>query len=153
MINKSRMKQKVLTWGLLVGSCILVVMGVGVMGLELWIRDSVSEHIAEAEQKHLGDGVEAAIAMLEAKNTRLADKNRMIWTLGTIGDGRALPVLLGLHTGEACRHGYKICQYEVDKAIRKIRKEGSFGIPKPLIGGVWFFTLVGMTGVWWRVKK
>ena len=146
-------RRKVLTWGLFAGSCLLAVAGAAGFGLHLLIKDSVDENLTEAQETFSGDGVEAAIAMLETNYTSIKAKGRMIWTLGTIGDDRALPVLLSLHTGEECRHGTGVCQYEVGKAIRKIRKEGQFGVSKPLLAGVWFLSLLAMTTSWWRVRK
>ncbi len=142
-----------LTWGLFTGSCLFAGAGTVGLGLHLLIENSVDKNLSEAQRVFTGDEVGAAIAMLESNSTGIEAQDRMIWTLGTIGDDRALPALLSLSTGEECHHGTAVCQMEVDKAIRKIRKEGQFGISKPLLGGVWFVSLLTMTTSCWRVRK
>ena len=48
-------------------------------------------------------------------------KNHVIWILGELRDDRALPGLENLLTGEECDHQRDVCQYELEKAIQKIK--------------------------------
>ncbi len=152
-MKKSTTRRTALTWGLFAGSCLLAGLGVFVILINFHIQDSVSEYVNMAKRRFSGDRVEAVVAMLEARHTSIREKNWMIWTLGTIGDARALPVLTSLYTGTKCRHGYEVCQYEVEKAIRKIQRESSFGVFRPLLCVVWFASLATMTAAWWWIRK
>ena len=60
----------------------------------------------------------------------LGKRSEAVWALGVIGDARALPILLKHHSGEECRHGSALCQYELGKAIKKI--EGTWGLQASL---------------------
>jgi hypothetical protein len=56
----------------------------------------------------------------------LKERNLAIWALGRLGDRSALPALRTAYTGELCRHDTILCQYELEKAIRRCG-----GTPKP----------------------
>jgi hypothetical protein len=77
------------------------------------------------------DDVEALIAVVDNPAQTPQDRTRAVWALGQIGDHRALPVLEKYHTGEPCDHERAICQYELDKAIRKIRGEYYWSLQIP----------------------
>ena len=147
------MKQRFLTCLLCSGCGLLGLAGATALGLHLWIADAASTNIQEAQRHYPGDGIQAATAMLAAHDTPLDAKGRLVWTLGTLGDERALPLLKTLHTGATCQHQQAVCQYEVEKAIRKINREGHFGVSKPLLGSVWAVSMAAMGAAWWRVRK
>ena len=65
-----------------------------------------------------GDRIEALIALADCKTCRLEDRNHAVWALGQFRDRRALPVLHAYYDGGPCSHGYRICQHELEKAIR-----------------------------------
>jgi len=74
------------------------------------------------------DRVEALLAVVDSEAYKLAERNRAVWTLGVIGNPRALSVLEKHYTGEPCNHERYLCQYELRKAILKCRGQfvGSF---------------------------
>ncbi len=82
------------------------------------IRSSVKEISAQATQQYPGDRIEALITYVNSKNISLRQRNRAVWALGQIGDKRALPVLEKSYTGQPCDHDSRLCQGELQKAIK-----------------------------------
>jgi hypothetical protein len=90
--------------------------------LLVWqIHSHVEMICVKACQKHPGDRVEALIAYIFSDEHSLQDRNHAIWALGHIGDERALPALEKLYTGMPCDHEKFVCQYELRKAIDKVK--------------------------------
>ncbi len=81
------------------------------------IRTSVKEISTQAVTEYSGDRVEALIAYMQSEKHSLRNRNRAIWALGRIGDGRAFSVLEKFHSGESCDHNKYLCQHELKKAI------------------------------------
>ena len=77
-----------------------------------------------ARQAHSGDSVEALMAYVEDSRHSFAQRNRAVWTLGQLGDARALPLLRQHYSGGACNHANALCQRELAKAIQLL--EGGF---------------------------
>ena len=106
--------KKILFYGLL--TCLVFVLIV-----YLWacwsIGSSVKDISARATQEYSGDRIEALIAYVQSKKHSLRDRNRAVWALGQMGDGRALSVLEKFYLGELCDHSKFLCQYELKKAI------------------------------------
>lgn len=88
------------------------------------IRSGVKNISAEAVQQYPGDRVEALIAYVKSDEHSLRKRNLAVWALGQIGDKRALPVLTASYTGGPCDHGSRLCQGELQKAIKLC--QGSF---------------------------
>lgn len=88
------------------------------------IRSGVKEISAEAAQLYPGDRTEALIAYVKDENRSLRKRNLAVWALGQIGDKRALPVLNQFYTGGPCDHNSRLCQGELQKAIKLCK--GSF---------------------------
>lgn len=82
------------------------------------IRSSVKEMSAVATKEYPGDRTEALMRYLDSENHSLRERNRAVWALGQIGDGRALPVLEKSYTGRPCDHENRLCQRELQKAIK-----------------------------------
>ena len=100
-----------------VGVCIL--MGVG---WALWdIQKSVKHYCQIAQQAHpeQSDDVAALMAYIDSNTHSLKEKNHVVWTLGRIGDPRALEVLRPHYTGGKCKHDERLCQGELKKAIAR----------------------------------
>ncbi|MFC1734713.1 hypothetical protein ACFL1X_01255 [Candidatus Hydrogenedentota bacterium] len=97
---------------------VLSVWGIG--ALRWWMQSSVDELAATAQESHpdQGDDVAALIAYVESDSHDISDKNRAVWALGQLRDGRALPVLQQFFTGEECNHAQGLCQDELKKAIK-----------------------------------
>ena len=92
-------------------------------GLVYWVHTDLHAACAEASAQFPGDDVEALLALLTSENHNLREKNRAIWALGHLVDKRALPNLEALWTGRDCDHQRQICQYELKKALDKVRGE------------------------------
>ena len=107
--------KKVLVYGTLICFTFLFI-------VYLWacfdIRSSVKEISAEATQQYSGDRIEALMAYVDSKNISLRQRNRAVWALGQIGDERALPTLEKSYTGGPCDHDSRLCQGELQKAIK-----------------------------------
>jgi hypothetical protein len=144
----TKLHRKWLRTGLAIASCIIA--GLGALGILLliWIDHSVADNTSLAQRQFTGDPVEACIAALSSDGTTIKTKDRMIWTLGTLEDKRALPILKTLYTGEACRHGYAVCQYELEKAVNRTRNPT---VSKGLVGGLWLLLLAITAGTWWKL--
>ena len=96
------------------------------LGICWWEKEEVKSIYEEACSKYPGTEVEALITYLK-KTKELRKKNRAIWALGELRDKKVLPILEALYTGAPCDHSRFVCQYEVKKAIKKIKGE----IPNP----------------------
>jgi len=92
------------------------------LGAALWlIHRSVQETCEMAQQAHPhpGDNVAALIDYMNSEEHSLKDRNRAIWTLQRLADPAALPALQAVYTGEPCDHEHRLCQYELEKAIKR----------------------------------
>jgi HEAT repeat protein len=104
----------------------VVALLVAYLGVSWWIGASVRTLAAEAKAQYAGDSVAALMALTVDEDRSWRDRNHAIWALGQLGDARALPVLRGLQTGEACDHANRVCERELAKAIKAA--EGGFNI-------------------------
>ena len=109
------MIKKVLVYGTLI--CFAFLLFAFVM-ICFSIRLGVKKISAEAVQQYPGDRVEALIAYVRSEDHSLRKRNLAVWTLGQIGDKRALPVLTQFYTGGPCDHSSRLCQGELQKAIK-----------------------------------
>lgn len=99
------------------------------LGAIMWhIHQSVGEYCAIAQRDHPrpGDNVAALLDFMNSGSHSFQERNLAVWTLGRLSDARALPTLQGAYTGEPCEHAKKLCQYELEKAIKRC---GSIPIP------------------------
>lgn len=95
-----------------------------------WIGVSVKEKCLAATARYGNDDcVLILIDQVVDKGASFRERNYAIWALGQLGDGRALPVLESMHTGNIPdREPYDagISQHEIKKAINLI--ESGFNI-------------------------
>lgn len=85
-----------------------------------WIGFEIKKECNLAKSTYAGDCVEASMMLLEDNNQSFYRRNSAIWTLGQLGDSRALPVLQRYYTGiipEREPLDQSISQYELKKAI------------------------------------
>lgn len=116
------------------GAIIVFVLAVaGFTGLNIWIGQSVKQHISVAKSRYPGSAEEALIAfLLDETNSPVERTHIAIWTLGQIRSEKALPYLHELYRddpqGLSCkgRHDEVLCQYELYKAICAIEKNRPF---------------------------
>jgi hypothetical protein len=88
--------------------------------ISMRIGSAVRQISATAVQKHPGDRVEALMQYVEDTDHSFRDRNRAVWTLGQLGDRRALPVLRKYYKGGSCNHSEALCQRELGKAIKLV---------------------------------
>lgn len=95
-----------------------------------WIGYGVKNNCQKAQSQFEGDCVEALMQTVEADFATNVGKNSAIWTLGQLGDNRALPLLESKFTGVIPNHepwDTGISQYELSKAIKLLK--GGINIP------------------------
>jgi len=87
------------------------------------IGGGVAGVLERARDNYSGDDTDALIAMMNAGDIPLKDRNRAVWALGQSGDQRATVHLEKLLTGGPCDHAHAsaVCQYELKKALRQCR--------------------------------
>jgi HEAT repeat protein len=119
--SRSAMVKKVIIYGFLICFTFLFV---AYLLICFDINSSVKEISADAIQQYPGDRIEALITYVDSENKSLMQRNRAVWALGQIGDQRALPILTASYTGGPCDHDSRLCQGEIQKAIKLC--EGSF---------------------------
>jgi hypothetical protein len=95
-------------------------------GLQLYIGWEARRTADRARAQFGGDRVIGLARMVDCESCGLGERNRAVWALGELGDERALPALRSHHRGGKCDHSRELCQYELDKAIRKI--DGTWGM-------------------------
>lgn len=107
--------KKVLVYGTL--SCLAFLLVAFVL-ICCSIRSGVRDISAEATKQYPGDRVEALISYVQNKNNSLRKRDLAVWALGQIGDQRALPTLEKSYTSGPCDHDSRLCQGELQKAIK-----------------------------------
>lgn len=93
----------------------------------LWIRFEVQQVCYAAEKQYGGGCIAATLQLLQDEKQDFRSRNDAIWTLGQLGDSRALPVLESMYTGEIPDReplDETISQYELKKAIALTSGEG-----------------------------
>ncbi|MEJ2501783.1 MAG: hypothetical protein P8177_00465 [Gemmatimonadota bacterium] len=113
--------KRFLLWGLV---AFAVVLSGGFVAVSLQIGADVEAISRQAVARYGGDPVDALLVTVDCTDCSLRDRNRAVWALGQLGDGRALAGLRRHHTGQPCDHGRHVCQRELEKAIAMV--EGSF---------------------------
>lgn len=106
-----------------------MVLGVGFVVLiflitSTWIGLTVKNYCSLAQAKYEGDCVEALSQTVSDDNNSLSERNYAIWSLGQLGDSRAIPVIEKYYTGQIPdREPYNqtLSQYEMKKALKLLR--------------------------------
>jgi hypothetical protein len=117
LIPKSKLNRIIFIGGILF---IFSLLGVYFAALG-WIKHEANLMEKEASVVFKEDKIESLLALIDSENYTLKEKNNAIWALGVLKDERALPQLESLYTGEECNHNKDLCQYEIKKAILKIK--------------------------------
>ncbi len=96
-----------------------------------WIEMAVEENCKEAVSVYGGDCVEALSAEVTDEQASFHDRNDATWSLGQLGDKRALPVLESLQNGDETQTKYntQLSQYELKKAINLLKS--GFNLTRP----------------------
>lgn len=93
------------------------------------IGKEVNRRCELAQSQYGGDCVEALMQTLEDDKKFFRERNHAIWSLGQLGDERAIPVLEKYYTGNIPdREPYDdgLSQYEMKKALKLLN--GGFNI-------------------------
>jgi len=86
-----------------------------------WIGFTVKSECRNARTRYGGTCVEALMALVDDDGRDFRSRNRAVWALGQLGDGRALPVLKKYYTGRVPARepiDRMMSQRELKKAIR-----------------------------------
>ncbi len=109
---------------ILIGAASLILILFGTfIGLRIWIAGEANSIARDAAKVFHSNKTKALIALIESEDYSLKEKNNAIWALGVLKDKQALPTLESMVTGLKCNHDSEICQYEINKAILKIKGE------------------------------
>lgn len=89
--------------------------------LALYIQRTAQGYTEIAQQFHPNpdDDIMALVQFMNSESHSLQERNHIIWTLGRLASLEALPFLESVYTGESCDHDRYLCQYELEKAIRR----------------------------------
>ncbi len=77
-----------------------------------------------AQSKHEGDCVEALSKVLDDESNSFRERNFAIWSLGQIGDDRAMGVIEKYYTGDIPKrepYDEGLSQYEMKKALKLLQ--------------------------------
>jgi hypothetical protein len=109
---------RVWKWGLVVGLILLMVLFLLTCGS---IGGGVRSISDKALREYSGDRVTVLMAFVESEEQGFRDRNRAIWALGQLGDGRALPILEKYYAGGSLEKredlSRELSQHELKKAI------------------------------------
>ena len=89
------------------------------------IKHQANSYANEAVLAFHQDKTKSLLMLIDSENYSFQQKNKAVWTLGVLKDEKALPKLEMLYTGKECNHDSALCQYEIKKAILKIKGEFS----------------------------
>lgn len=119
--NKPVAKSKIKRFILYVGASLILILLGTFIGLRVWIHSEAKNIANKAVEVFHKNNTEALIAVIESDEYTLKDKNNAVWALGVLKDKQALSKLETMITGLECNHDSTICQYEIKKAILKIK--------------------------------
>lgn len=106
---------------ILIVTAFAVLVGVFLTGLHWSTQRSIDRWVRVAREHHAdaGDDVDALMTFVLDDAHTLDDRNHAVWTLGRLGDQRAVPLLESRLTGEECDHARALCQREIRKALAR----------------------------------
>lgn len=90
-------------------------------GLRVWILNDAYQFAKLAAEHFNSDKTTALLMVVDSDEYTFKEKNKAVWAMGVLKEKDALPKLEMLYTGDECSHDSAICQYELYKAIHKIR--------------------------------
>lgn len=121
MINELKMNSKIKRVLIIAFTIALFGLIFLYIGLRVWIWTDASKYAEKVSLQFKTDKTEALLMLINSEEHTLKEKNKAIWALGVLKEKNALPKLEMLYTGIECRHDSAICQYELYKAIHKIK--------------------------------
>ena len=121
-MGKSRLPVRILFWGT---SFVVATILVFLFAVSFYIELRVQRSCEIAATSYQGDEIQALIAMIKDEDGCSKQKARALWTLGQLGNKRALP-FLRVNYGD--REEDDLCIHEGQFAILKIEEE-RFNLP------------------------
>ena len=115
------MRRDARKWTIRIFAGLFVVLFVLFWTAEILIGLGVREFSQIAQDQFPSDRVSALMQMVDCESCAMADRNHAVWALGQLADPRALPVLEKHFTGNPCDHFNRVCQSELQKALRLVR--------------------------------
>ena len=109
----------------IIGTILIFIIPVLYFGGLMVIKHQANTFAKEAVSVYHQDKTESLLMLIDSENHSLKERNKAVWTLGVLKDEKALPKLEMLYTGKECNHDSALCQYEIKKAILKIKGEFS----------------------------
>lgn len=100
------------------GVLLILVLAAG--GIQFYIEKSIRQFSKDAVKRFGGDEGAALIELVACESCPIQDRNHAVWTLGQIREKRALPVLANYRTHRRCNHDLEICQYELEKTLKRL---------------------------------
>jgi hypothetical protein len=91
--------------------------------VKIWIKTEANKFANEAVVTYQSDRTESLLMMIFDEKSSIEQKNMAIWTLGTLKDENALDRLEELDTLIEEQEIIGISNYELEKAILKIKGE------------------------------
>ncbi|QGY42965.1 hypothetical protein GM418_04620 [Maribellus comscasis] len=115
------MKKKLKGW--IIRTLFITIAGLFIIysGLRIWIWSDANQFAKKASEKFNTDKTAALLSYIDSNEITIKEKNKAVWALGVLNEKEALPQLEMLYTGDTCDHDDAICQYELYKAIHKIK--------------------------------
>ena len=122
MPNSSEMKIKNLK-KLILGTFVIVFASLFLVyaGLRTSIWTDANQFAKQAAEQYSTDKTTTLLMYIDSDEYTFKEKNKAVWAMGVLKEKNALPKLEMMYTGEKCNHDSAICQYELYKAIHKIR--------------------------------
>lgn len=105
----------------LAGTLLILVIPALYFGGLIIIKHQAKLYAKEAVSVYHKDKTESLLMLIDSENHSLKEKNKAVWSLGVLKDENALSRLEMLYTGKDCNHDSALCQYELKKAILKIK--------------------------------
>ena len=116
-VKNKKIKQFILRTFVIVFAALIIVYA----GLRVWIWNDANKIAKEASEHFNTDKTTALLLFVDSEEFTFKEKNKAIWAMGVLKEKEALPKLEMMYTGKNCNHDSAICQYELFKAIHKIK--------------------------------
>lgn len=107
----------------------MIGLGTGAGGILMWSIRSETKEICQMAQHaypHPGDDAAALADFILSEKQNIQERNHTVWAAGRLRAKETLPALQKLYTGAPCQHEAELCQYELQKAIKRCG-----GMPHP----------------------
>lgn len=91
------------------------------VGLRIMVYTDAKSMAKQAVEAYQQNETLSLLAIVSSQNHPFEQRNKAIWALGVLKKKEALNELEQLVIDNCCQHNTEICQYELQKAILKIK--------------------------------